>query len=97
MLAVVVIGAEGASHVCDDNHEGARLLELPGNVNLNLREATIKVPCMKLDTLFAMYDLTEIDYMKIDVEGHELQVLRGYSWDVKPKMLKVEHQAYLRR
>jgi FkbM family methyltransferase len=84
--------AEGASHVCDANHEGARLLELPGNVKLNLREDTIKVPCMKLDTLVAMYDLKKIDYMKIDVEGHELQVLRGYSWDVKPKFIKAEHK-----
>ena len=30
--------------------------------------------------------------MKIDVEGHELEVLTSYSWIVKPKVMKVEHK-----
>jgi len=82
--------AEGASHVTSPHHTGARLLDMP--VNARLRQGEIRVPCMKLDTFLDEYGINEIDFCKIDVEGHELQVLTNYSWRVKPKILKIEHK-----
>ena len=84
--------AEGASHICDSNHEGARLLELPGNVNLGLVAGNITVATERLDTFLNERGIDHIDYMKIDVEGHELNILRSYDWSVKPQLLRVEHK-----
>jgi len=81
--------AEGISHVSNSNHRGARLLDLPDNASL--RKGEISVKCMTLDTLIDLYGIDEIDFCKIDVEGHELNVLENYSWKVKPKFMKIEH------
>ena len=42
-------------------------------------EATTAVPCITLDDYAAQADLTRLDFIKIDVEGGELEVLRGAS------------------
>lgn len=39
--------------------------------------AAIEVPCFKLDTLVEREKLQQVDLVKIDAEGHELQVLKG--------------------
>lgn len=53
---------------------------------------TIKVPCLTLDTFILKHNITDIEYLKIDVEGHELEILNNYSWKIKPKQLKIEHK-----
>ena len=80
----------GASHVISPHHGGVRLLDMKANSHLRIGE--IRVQCMKLDTLLDAYNINEIDFCKIDVEGHELQVLENYSWRVKPKVMKIEHK-----
>ena len=81
--------ARGASHVISKHHLGARLLDHPNNAKLRIDE--IEVTCLKLETFMAQNNIGEIDFMKIDVEGHELNVLRSFSWCVQPKVLKIEH------
>lgn len=80
--------ARGISHIVDPAHTGARLSD--HNDNQSLFSGTLEVPCMTLDTLLKEVD--HVDFMKIDVEGHELNILESYSFRVKPKMLKVEHK-----
>ena len=82
--------ATGANHIIDANHRGAKLLDIPGNQHL--RKDDIDVQCFTLDHFIDNNNITEIDFCKIDVEGHELNVLSGYSWRVKPKFMKVEHK-----
>jgi len=53
---------------------------------------TTVVPCLKLDTLIKKHLIDSIEYLKIDVEGHELEILKNYSWVIKPKRLKIEHK-----
>ena len=84
--------ARGASHVIGPGHSGAKLLEIEANLRLGLKIDEIEVECMKLDTLIDNYNIDQVDFMKIDVEGHELEVLTNYSWRVKPKVIKVEHK-----
>ncbi|GAB4329469.1 MAG: hypothetical protein OHK0047_16340 [Leptolyngbyaceae cyanobacterium] len=36
-----------------------------------------EVPCFSLDTLIEQENLRQVDFLKIDAEGHELQVLQG--------------------
>ena len=57
----------------------------PGVIN------SIDVACYTLDTFLAMAGITDIDFMQIDVEGHELNILKNYSWKIKPKQIKIEH------
>ena len=52
---------------------------------------TTEVQCYTLDTFLEMAGITEVDFMQIDVEGHELNILRNYSWKIKPKRMKIEH------
>ncbi|KAK2151966.1 hypothetical protein LSH36_344g03039 [Paralvinella palmiformis] len=39
------------------------------------------VPCFPLDTLLAAMDRRHVDYLSLDVEGYELDILRSISWD----------------
>jgi Methyltransferase FkbM domain len=37
----------------------------------------IEVPCLTLDSLIEQEDLQSVDIMKLDAEGHEINVLKG--------------------
>jgi FkbM family methyltransferase len=52
----------------------------------------MEVPCMTLDTLIDQNNITEIDFLQMDAEGHELTIFNNYSWKVKPKMMRIEHK-----
>ena len=43
----------------------------------DVRYEFVKVKAMRLDTIMADYGLAKVDFIKIDVEGAELEVLRG--------------------
>jgi FkbM family methyltransferase len=49
-----------------------------------------EVDCMRMDTLIKRYGVTEIDFLKMDIEGLELKIIEDYSWNIKPKILKIE-------
>ena len=44
----------------------------------------------ELDSLFRKHNVHSVDFMKVDVEGTEIDIFRNYNWNVKPTMLKVE-------
>ena len=79
----------GISSVLADNHKGERIFDLEGNQEF--LEETLDVECMTLDSLIAKHDLAHINYLKIDTEGHEMNILECYSWDIKPDIIKMEH------
>ena len=83
----------GVGHVISKDHKGMNgigLMESPEGKNI-LHEK-IKVKCKKLDTLIEDLGIDKVDYLKVDTEGHELNVLEAYSWDVLPTMMKIEHR-----
>ena len=51
----------------------------------------VNVRCYTLDSFIEMANISSVDFMRIDVEGHELSILKNYSWKVKPKQIKIEH------
>lgn len=85
---------KGISHVKVDSVANAA----SGLVDRNVTEDTgekkqvITVPCMTLDRLIETCNITQIDFLQMDVEGHELVILEDYTWNVKPQMLKIEHK-----
>lgn len=82
--------ADGVSHIIGENQNMPGLLDRP--VNAHLKKGEIEVPSFTLDDFLRKYDINEIDFCKIDVEGHEPTILQHYSWRVKPKLIKCEHK-----
>jgi FkbM family methyltransferase len=79
----------GISSVVSDHHTGERLFD--NDENKNLIAETIEVPCLTLDELIHKHKIESIDYLKIDTEGHEMNIIDAYSWDIKPTIIKLEH------
>ncbi len=79
----------GISSVTADNHKGERIFDLYDNSNWI--DSVFEVPCITLDTLIEKHKVQHIDYLKIDTEGHELNILDSYSWNLKPDFIKLEH------
>lgn len=51
----------------------------------------IVVPVVTLDAVCARHNLTDVQFLKIDVEGYEEEVLRGFAFDrCRPELLIVE-------
>lgn len=71
-------GSPGAMY--GDSYEGQRVIT--------------QVKTIRLDSLIKKYHLTEIDFLKIDIEGSDVPVLLDYSFVIKPKMIKFEHVHY---
>lgn len=53
------------------------------------------VNCYKLDDIMNGFVNPSIDYLSIDIEGHELTVLKAFSFDKCPvRLMTVEHNLY---
>ena len=78
---------KGMSHICEQ--KGSMMLT--EDTNQHLKKEKIKIPCLKLDTYLNEMKIDHLDYMKMDVEGHETDIIESYSWRVKPTMIKMEH------
>lgn len=76
----------GITDLLDYNH--------PINVRCN-RQPTltqIHVQVRTLDHIFASANLQNIDILSIDVEGHELEVIDGLSFEIyRPKVIVIEN------
>jgi FkbM family methyltransferase len=55
----------------------------------NLEE--IEVLTMTIEELIKKYNLKEIDLLKVDTEGMDIEILSNYSFEVLPMMIKFEH------
>ena len=82
--------AKGISHIVSPNHLGARLCDDPKNEN-NFKPPVF-VQGRTLDTIIDYHTVSEIDFLKIDTEGHELNILKSFSFNVRPRSIKVEHR-----
>lgn len=57
------------------------------NKNIKLINKTL-IPTKSLSKL--LHGIEDIDFMNIDVEGMEIDVLKSYDWKIKPKVVAVE-------
>ena len=51
-----------------------------------------KVNALTLDELIDKYNVKEIDYIKIDIEGRDFEIIQDYSFKVKPRLIKMEYK-----
>lgn len=80
----------GISHISSEVLDNT----VSGLVRKNASNAmqVVEVPAMTLDTLLINNSISEIDFLQMDVEGHELVILNHYSWRIKPKYIRIEHK-----
>ena len=61
-------------------------------IQTNDLQKKIKIQCLTLDTVLKNKDLEEFDFLNIDVEGNELEVLKGLNLKkFKPKLITIEN------
>jgi len=80
--------SRGVSHAI--HQKGYKFLEHPKNASLI--ERIVKVPCYTLDDYIDLHKIEKIDFLKIDTEGHETDIIENYSWKLKPTTIKLEHK-----
>ncbi len=57
-------------------------------------EREIDVPVVTLDAVLQAHGYERVDFVSLDVEGHELEVLRGFSLErYRPRLLLIEDHA----
>lgn len=60
-------------------------------INLGYNKTEYTVESMTLASLAEQYDLHEVDFLKIDVEGAEKEVIEGGDWiRLRPKIILIE-------
>jgi FkbM family methyltransferase len=101
-LAVCGLIGRAAGEI--DFHMVERLHGLSTTVEQHAREAqkfgagyrTVRLPVSTLAELCARHGVATVDFLKVDVEGAENDVLRGGDWDrFRPKVVLVEAVAPL--
>ena len=56
----------------------------------NLTEKTT-VPCMSVSDLSKKIDLSKVDYLNIDIEGYDEQVIKDFDFDLsQPTVISIE-------
>lgn len=80
----------GISHL---NNNSSNLIIKNDSNGYDLGEIKqLNVPTVTLDTLLNLIDVKSVDMLRIDVEGHEMSILKNYSWNIKPRCIKIEHK-----
>lgn len=63
-----------------------------GESPFGVTERLIKVPCLNLAEYCAAEGLQQIDFLKIDAEGYDFEVLEGFDFQrIKPRLVLVEY------
>ena len=78
----------GCSHIVSPNHMGYKLSSNPDRQGDF--DEIIQVDCITLDEL--LVNMQTLDFLKVDAEGHELNIFKNYSFRVKPRLVKIEHK-----
>ena len=61
-------------------------------IQMNKLQKKIKIKCLTLDTVLNNKNLDEFDYLNIDVEGSELEVIKGFNLKrFNPKLITIEN------
>lgn len=76
----------GAGGVLGNSYKSMKRL-----IESNVTISTLTERCTTMKTVLQRESIFEIDYLSLDVEGHELQVLKGFDWpNVKINVMTIE-------
>lgn len=82
----VAAGVETLSTIEKNDEHFARIKSLS---NEEIKKITVRTA--RLDDILAEREMVKIDFMTIDVEGHEMSVLSGMAFDlIKPRIVIIE-------
>jgi len=73
-LPIAASDKDGYAHLCVKSSSGAHTLE-----DLRNCVKTVRIITLKVDTLLRILNIKNIDIVKIDVEGHESNVVIGMN------------------
>ncbi len=51
---------------------------------------SVECKITSLSSLITVYKIQKIDFLNIDVEGNDMNVLQSYDWSVRPRFISVE-------
>ena len=79
---------------CGNEVGGGSLLRVKESIKEKIdtvffAEKPITVPCRRIDSLCKEHNITNIDFMHVDVEGVPKEVIEGFG-DIRPKVLFIE-------
>tara|TARA_R100000008_G_C3518685_1_gene132797 strand:- start:138 stop:707 length:570 start_codon:yes stop_codon:yes gene_type:complete len=60
-------------------------------------ERHMYIKTITLDELIQTHNVHSIDFLKIDTEGTEYEILDSYSWKIKPEKIKFEYEHWINR
>jgi hypothetical protein len=88
-------GLSTCRHRGESAHPGEHDLE-PNTWGFRIGSGSTLVRTLSLDSIVERFALDQIDYLKMDVEGAEAEILRaGGDWPERVRVLKVEvHTPY---
>ena len=76
---------------CDINHI-KRHIEWPGSSLIGGEIKSFDVPCITLEKLFEKYSISELDWLCIDVEGLDAEIILTFDWKkYNIKRVEFEH------
>lgn len=88
LVHAAVWSKDGETEYGGTEEQGYRVASLGLN---GQQSSTRKVRTRSLDSLFAEHGLTQIDYLKMDIEGAEAEVLGGsLQWADRVRAMKIE-------
>ena len=62
------------------------------NTNPEWPQVEFEVEVYKLHHIIERYDIKHIDFLKIDTEGNDYNIIKGYDFRVRPKLIKIESE-----
>lgn len=87
----IAVGAEPGSLDLYFDHEGSGLASLyqrdVSHVGVDMNQS-VRVPVDTLDSIASKYAFEIIDYLKLDLEGHELEALKGAKKLLEEKRIR---------
>ena len=89
--------------VSDPGHVGTAYMEVPDGIlplarlvfEQNARQSLPGVPVRTLDSILDEARVTTVDFLSIDIEGHELPALRGLNFErFRPTLIIIEDRVH---